>query len=181
MSCTQMRCGCFQQSRMISASSSILGSRRRRQWHGFLQETTDRRKRFVTFLEKAGKKSCVHTGAERTFEVVIVDDLHLGLFVAPRRPPGEVNLLHSLCVRIVGQIHSGYSHQRFMIVGDKKIELLLLGAARKGNRQGIVVGKLTGTKRPERHFHVRRDRIMGSHLPFNQCCQVRRRRGNGRL
>ena len=84
----------------------------------------DEKDPIAVFLEKPREKCRVHARTERTLEIVIVDDRHLGIFVAARRTPADVNLLHDLSVRIAGQIELAYAHQRLVVAGEQELEVL---------------------------------------------------------
>src|SRR5208282_4750397 len=86
----------------------------------------DEKDAIAVFLEQPRKKRRVHARTERTLEIVIIDDRYLGVFVAARRTPAGIDLLHDLNVRISRQIELGHAYQRLVVVGEQKLELLFL-------------------------------------------------------
>ncbi len=139
----------------------------------------DKKDAVAIFLEKPGEKCLVHARTERALEIVIVDDRHLGIFVAARRTAADVNLLHDLGVRITGEIQLCHAHQRLVIAGEQELELLFLVGAGKSNRKRVIIRKLTRPERPQNHFNVGLERVMRPHLPLDHMFDVRRR-GLGR-
>ena len=128
----------------------------------------DEKNPVAIFLKEPGKKCRVHTGTEGTLEVVIVDDRHLGVFVAASRSAADVNFLHRLGIRIRSQIQSRQAQQRFVVVREQEFEILFLAGAGKGHRQGIVAGELTRAQCPHNDRYVRRQRILRSYVALDQ-------------
>src|ERR1035441_10565720 len=78
------------------------------------------------FLENLRENSRMHTRTKGAFKIVVVYDRHLRVFIAPSRPCVHIDLLHDLRVRITIQIESRNSHQRFVVMREQELVLLLL-------------------------------------------------------
>ena len=132
-------------------------------------------------LKSQWEKRCVHARTERALEIVVVDDRHLGVFVAARRTAADVNLLHDRSVRIDGQIELGHAYQRLVIAREQEIEIPLSVGTGKRNRQRVIVRKLTRPERPHHHLHVGREGILRPHLALDHARYIRKgTEGEGR-
>jgi hypothetical protein len=85
----------------------------------------------AVFLQQVGKQGLVHPGAERAFEVVVVDRHDFGLAVAAGRTALDIDLLHDLGERVFAKVEFGHAEQRLAILGQKKIVGLLLSPPSK--------------------------------------------------
>jgi hypothetical protein len=137
----------------------------------------DEKDAIAVFLEQPRKKCLVHARAERAFEIVIVDDRYFGIFVAPCRTSGDVDLLHDRGVGIAGQIELRHTEQSLVVTGKQKFEVLLFVGTDEGDRQRVIVGKLTRPERSHNHFYVGWERILRPNVPFDHTHDVE---GSGR-
>ena len=118
----------------------------------------------------------MHVGAERAFEVIVVDGHDFGVFVAPRRPSADIDLPHQLGVGILVEIEAGQANQGLAILGQEELEVLLPFAAVEGDGQSVEVGEFTGLRSADLDLHVGGNAVVAAHLSLNaQIDAVRRR------
>src|SRR5204863_576076 len=72
-------------------------------------------------LEQVGKQCLVHARAERTLEVIEIDDHDSGILVPAGGPPNDIDLLHDFSVRIFTQVELGQSNQSLAILGKQEL------------------------------------------------------------
>ena len=121
----------------------------------------------AVLLENLWKERGMHTRAEGAFEVVVVDDDDLGVFVAANGTAGAVDFLHRLSEGIRREIHAGNADEGLVIAREKKIVGLLFVGGRKGDGNRIEVREFAGMQTTENDLDVGRKRIMGAHLTIN--------------
>src|SRR5580698_2041580 len=119
------------------------------------------------FLQNLRKQSLVHAGAERAFEIVVIYDYDLGVFVAADGAIADADFLYVLGIRILGEVELGHPHQSFAVFREQEVVVGFLFGAVHVNRKRVITGKVAGAKRTDGDFHRGGDGIVGTHLTLD--------------
>src|SRR5437868_15446141 len=98
----------------------------------------------------------MHMGAEETFQIVVIHYYHLSVLVAPRGTPLDVACLHSLDIRVLGEVELSQTKQGLGIFGKKEIVIVLSLSAIEGACHRPRVWKIAGLGRSHDELHVER-------------------------
>src|SRR5437868_9966825 len=118
----------------------------------------------------------MHVGAEGTFQVVVIHYYHLSVLVAPRGTALDVDFLHSLDIRVLGEVELSQTKQGLAIFGKKEIVILLFLSAIEGDCHRLIVWKIAGLGRSHDDLHLGRNVVEPAHLALDSFHCIGRRR-----
>src|SRR6266571_912738 len=119
----------------------------------------------------------MHARAERTLEVVEIDDHYFGVLIPTGGPANDIDLFHDFGVRIFTQVELGQSNQSLAILGKQEIIILPFVAAIEGDGESVISREFTGFDRTQNDLYLSRNVVKGAHLPLHALSHV----GWGRL
>ena len=118
----------------------------------------------------------MHAGAKRALKIVVVDHHNFGVGISAHRAPLDVNLLDDVFIRILAHIDLRHPNERFLVLGNQKLIILLLAFAVEGDGDGIVIRKFAGARRGNADFHCCRNIVSGAQLALNALRKLSRRK-----